>query len=282
MVNMKNILIPTDFSENAWNALLYGISFFKKTHCTFHIVHVNSVTSITGGEAALAITPEILDETIGKESKRQLEELLLKIEQLPLNPKHEFKTLALYGFLTDHLKIEVKKKEIDLIIMGTKGSTGLKAVSLGSNTGNVITKVPCTVLAVPEQATYLKIKEIGFPSDFQLQYRPKVLDTIKEILLMKNAELRLLFVSIKGEEMSSLQLKNKTFLMDYFKALTPFFHLITGKKIDEAIQCFTESRDLDMLIMVAKNLNFLERILFRPTVEKISYHTKIPFLVIHE
>jgi len=279
---MKNILIPTDFSENAWNALLYGISFFKKTHCAFYIVHVNSVNTNTSGETAMFLSPDILEESILVESKEKLNKLMSKIEHLPLNVKHEFKPIALYGFLTDHIKQQFKEKNIDLIIMGTKGSTGLKSVSIGSNTGDVITKVPCTVLAVPEHAVYSGIKEIGFPSDFQVTYDHKILETLKDVLLLKKSALRLLYVSLKNEILSPIQENNKRILMDYYKDIECSFHVVTGKKIDESIQCFTESRNLDMLVMVAKNLNFLERILFRPTVEKISYHTKVPFLVIHE
>jgi nucleotide-binding universal stress UspA family protein len=279
---MKNILIPTDFSENAWNALLYGISFFKKTHCTFHIVHINSVNTNVSGETAMFISPEVLEESLLVESKEKLHKLMSKIEHLPLNVKHEFKPLALYGFLTDHIKSQVKEKQIDLIIMGTKGATGLKSVSIGSNTGDVITKVPCTVLAIPEHAVYSSIKEIGFPSDFQLRYDHKILETLKDILLLKKSALRLLYISLKNEKLSPIQENNKRILMEYYKDIECSFHVVTGKKIDDSIQCFTESRNLDMLVMVAKNLNFLERILFRPTVERISYHTKVPFLVIHE
>lgn len=43
-----------------------------------------------------------------------------------------------------------------------------------------------------------------------------------------------------------------------------------------------KNKNIELIVMVAKNLNFLQRILFRPTVEKISYRTKIPFLVLHE
>ncbi len=279
---MKNILIPTDFSDNAWNALVYGISFFKKTHCTFHIVHVNAIDTNVSGEAAMYIAPDILEDTILAESKEQLKELSKKIEQLPLNVKHEFHFKAIYGFLTDQLKDLVKKKNIELIIMGTKGATGLQSVAMGSNTGNVITKVPCTLMAVPEDATYEKIEEIGFPSDLNLSYDVRILDTIKDIILLKKSALRLLYVSSKGEELNANQIKIKNLLLDYYKETECTFHEVTGKNIDESVQCFTESRNLDMLIMVAKNLNFLERILFRPTVEKISYHTKVPFLVIHE
>lgn len=279
---MKHILIPTDFSDNAWNALVYGISFFKKTHCTFHIVHINAINTNSSGEAAMYVSPDLLEKTILAESREKLKVLIKKVEKLPLNTKHYFKTQAIYGFLTDQLKDQVKEKNIELIIMGTKGSSGLKAVSIGSNTGNVITKVPCTIMAVPESATYESVKEIGFPSDLNLAYEIKVLDTIKDIILLKNSALRLLYISSKREELNTNQIKIKNLLLDYFKETECTFHEVTGKKIDESVQCFTESRNLDMLIMVAKNLNFLESILFRPTVERISYHTKVPFLVIHE
>lgn len=279
---MKNILIPTDFSENAWNALLYAISFFKKTHCTFYILNVNAINTNVSGETAMYLAPELLEETLLAESNEKLKILIKRIEQLPLNVKHEFSTLACYGFLTDHIKRQVTEKNIDLIVMGTKGASGLKSVSIGSNTGDVITKVPCTVMAVPEQATYHSVKEIGLPSDFQLKYHYKILQTLKDIISLKNASLRLLFVSLRNEKLSPIQECNKTFLLDHFKDIECSFHVVTGKKIDESIQCFTESRNLDLLVMIAKNLNFLERILFRPTVEKISYHTKVPFLVIHE
>lgn len=279
---MKNILIPTDFSENSWNAIKYGMELFKKTKCTFYIIHINPVMSYTGGESAMYISPEILEKTILKESKAQLQRLLENIEHLPFNTKHTFHTIAFYGFFTDHLQQEVKDKNIDLIIMGTKGASGLKAVSIGSNTGSVITKVQCSILAVPENAQYRRPKEIGFASDFQLGYDFKVLNHIKDIVLMHNSTLRLLYVSLHGEALDKLQIKNKELLANYFEETEHSFHKITGEKLETSIQCFAESRDLDMLVMVTKNLNFIERIFFRPTAEKISYHTTIPLLVLHE
>lgn len=279
---MKNILIPTDFSDNAWNAIKYGTALYHKTRCTFHIIHINPISYNSGGEAAMYVSPELLEETILKESNEKLEHLLKDIERLPLNTKHTFQTTALYGFFTDHIKQEVKDKNIDLIIMGTKGATGLKAVSLGSNTGNVLTKVRCAVLAVPEDAEYNTPREIGFPTDYQLSYDIKVLDHVKELAIMHKSSLRFLYVAQKGEDLSEIQMKNKEVLQHYFRETEHSFYTLTEKKLDDAVQAFVESRELDMLVMVAKNLNFLERILFKPAVEKISYHTNIPFLIVHE
>lgn len=279
---MKNILIPTDFSENAWNAIIYGLELFNKTSCTFYIINVHPIAAYSGGEPAMYISSEILEESILKENKEKMNNLIKRVEHLPINTRHTFKTEVSYGFFTDHIKKEVNNKDIDLIIMGTKGATGLKAVSMGSNTGDVITKVPCAVLAVPEDAKYSRPKEIGFPTDLQLGYNWKVMQNVKELVIAHKSAIRFLYVSSNQERFSEQQQKNRQFLEDYFTDTEFSFHILTGKKLDETIQNFIECRDLDMIVMVAKHLNFVERILFRPTVEKVSYHTKIPFLVLHD
>ncbi|SDE34773.1 hypothetical protein SAMN05421636_104431 [Pricia antarctica] len=72
------------------------------------------------------------------------------------------------------------------------------------------------------------------------------------------------------------------FLKDYFTDTECSFHTLTGQKLDEAVQCFKKGKNLDILDMAAKNLNFLKGILFRPTVEKICYPTTVPFLALHK
>ncbi|HMB65128.1 MAG TPA: universal stress protein, partial [Eudoraea sp.] len=201
---------------------------------------------------------------------------------LPLNSKHTFVTRAIYGLFTDSIKNLIEENKIDLIVMGTKGATGLKKVTIGSNTGNVMTKVKCPILAVPEDAEYHHPREIAFPTDYHLNYNVKVLDDLRDLAIMHASALRFVYISQKGEEYSTGQLRNQRFLSDYFVDLEHTLHKITGQKLEAAVQCFTESREIDMIVMVAKNLNFLQRILFRPSVEKISYYTKIPFLVLHE
>lgn len=124
--------------------------------------------------------------------------------------------------------------------------------------------------------------EITFPTDYYLGYDLKVLNTLVEMVNLNNSILRVLHISKKGEELSEEQLKNKEFLNDFLKDIEHSFHSLTGTDLEAAVQCFTESRDIDMIAMVAKNLNFFQRILFRPKVELISYHTDIPFLVLHE
>lgn len=279
---MMQILVPTDFSENAWNAIKYGLKLFENINCTFYLLHINPIPMYSGAGSTVKGSSRMIQESVLKKSKASLGQLLLRIENMPSSAKHSFVTVAIHDFFVDSIKREVETKKIDLIIMGTKGSSGLKKVTMGSNTGDVITKVRCPLLAVPENTAFKKPEEIAFPTDYYLRYDLKVLNTLVEMVTMNKSVLRVLHISKKGEQLNQEQLKNKEFLNDYLQDIEHSFHSLTGTDLETAVQRFTKSRDIDMIAMVAKNLNFFQRILFRPKVEQISYHTDIPFLVLHE
>lgn len=279
---MNQILIPTDFSENSWNAIKYGLELFKKSRCTFYLLNINPVPPYSGAGTAIRAATENFEDYVLEDSRKELQKLVKRIEKLPLNTKHTFVTHAIHDYFVDAIKREAEVKKIDLIVMGTKGASGLKKATVGSNTGDVITKVKQPLLAVPEDAVFSSPKEIAFPTDYHISYDVKVLDTLIEVATMNDAIIRILHISKKGEELNESQLKMKDFLDDYLVDVKHSFHSLTGTKLESAVQCFTESRDIDMIAMVAKNLNFFQRILFRPAVEEISYHSEVPFLVLHE
>lgn len=279
---MKKILVPTDFSENSFNAVKYCLQLFQEQKCTFYILHVNPLPTYSGAGTSLKSTKSSLHETVLSESREQLRKLVKRIEEQLPNTKHTYVPIAVFDYFVDTVKREVQNRRINLIVMGTKGATGLKKVAIGSNTGDVITKVKCPLLAVPENAKFRRPKEIAFPTDYHIGYDQIVLDNLFEMAEMNRSNIRILHISKKGDGLSTEQMTNKEFLHDYFRDLEHSFHLVTGTKLETAVQCFTESRDIDMIAMVAKNLNFFQRILFRPEVEEISYHTKVPFLVLHE
>ncbi len=281
---MKKILIPTDFSENSWNAVKYALAFFKDTACDFYLLHVTLIYNYASGESPIMPFPaiDVIDKTVLKQAKTNLKKLIKKISLLPPNPKHEFYTLNNYDYFIDAVRSHVDEKDIDLIVMGTKGASGLKKVMIGSNTGDLITRVKCPVFIIPENAVFKDIQEIAFPTDYHLFYPTKILKDILEFTKMFDSTLRIVHITNKDEEITDFQLENKEFLANFFAEEKHSFHRITNKKVEDGVQSFVESRDIEMIIMIAKSLNLFQRILFRPTVEEISYHTEIPFLVLHE
>jgi nucleotide-binding universal stress UspA family protein len=279
---MKNILIPTDFSQNSWNAIEYALHFFENHSCNFYLLNVSTVSGIIGKETDYLLTQETIEDTFIMPSKIHLKNLLKRISALSLKGNHRFFTLTDYNFFIESIRKHVEEKKIDLIVIGTKGATGLKKLIIGSNAASVITKVQCTTLVVPENATFVKPREIAFPTDFSSFYSSGLLNPLLKILDLVKASVRVLHINKRNYELNDDQKKNKDYLEDFFNHHTHSFHFLTNKNIEAAIQCFVESRDIDLIVMVAKNLNYFQRILFHPLVEEITYHTEIPFLVLHE
>ncbi|WP_242131888.1 universal stress protein [Aestuariivivens marinum] len=280
---MKNILLPTDFSENSWNAIQYAIHFFSKEPCHFYLLHINRISdNLMNGTPYLA-TEDVLEYVYTKPSIEKLRQVLKRISILfPSNKNHRFYALADYNFFIESIRKHVKEKNIDIIVIGTKGASGLKKIIIGSNTGDVITKVKCTTLVVPEKAQFTNLKEITFPTDFSLNYDIRILQPLLDLLENNKASLRILHVSKNKTTLNNDQTRNRELLDDYFINIDSSFHYLTNRSLQDAIQCFVESRNSNLICMVAKNLNYFQQLLFHSKAEALSYHMKTPFLVLHE
>jgi nucleotide-binding universal stress UspA family protein len=279
---MKNILVPTDFSENAWNAIEYALQFFSESACNFYLLHVNTASISEDENLTYSANQQSDYELLVKPSKVRLQETLHQInESFPINPKHRFFTISDSNYMIDSIRKQVEEKHIDLIVMGTKGESCLKKLPIGSNAGNVITKVKCTTIVVPENAKFVKPKEIAFPTDFSIFCKTKVLQPISDIMETHNAAVRVLHINRFGDALTDEQQRNKDYLNDYFENYPHSFHFLTNKHIEDAVQKFVDNREINMIAMLAKNLNYFHKILFHPTVKEISYYKDIPFLVLH-
>jgi len=280
---MKNILVPTDFSENAWNAIVYALSFFEKTACTFYLLHVDSLSYAKASNLPISEAEQFIEKTLTIPSKKKLNTLLKRIfEHFPSNENHHFFTLTDHNFFIDSIRNHVEERQIDFIVMGTKGATGLKKVIVGSNAADVIKKVKCTTLVVPEHAKFNGVKELAFPTDYYLSFGVDLLKPMYELLQEHQARLHVLHISNTTESLSLAQHDNKDLLKDYFSHFETKFYNLINKRVEDALDCFVQAREINLVAMVAKNLNYFQQILFHSKVEEITYHTQIPFLVMHE
>lgn len=278
---MKHILIPTDFSENSWNALEYAVHFFESEVCSFYILHVGKLSNSEVNSNSFTFPQRIISPAI----KEKLKSLFERIDRLSKNNQHQFIAIQEYGNFVDIIRKTVDSNKIDLIVMGTKGGSGLRTSIVGSNTGDVITKVVCNVLVIPENASFLIPSKIAFPTDYNLHYTYPILKTIAELLRITKASFQVFNVAQANVPFNRLQEKNKVYLQDYLDETFPnthSFHSIKNQDIKSGILNFVDENQIDMLTMVAKNLNFLQQLLFDTTIEKLSFHTTIPLLVLHE
>ncbi|MBC8768658.1 universal stress protein [Arenibacter sp. BSSL-BM3] len=278
---MKNILFPTDFSNNSWTAIEYAIELFKSVPCNFYVLHVGRLSQ-SGVQSNSFIMPSKTD---NESLKDNLTDIFARIQNITDSKNHHFIALQDYGNLVDIIRKTVLDKKVDLIVMGTKGSSGLKETILGSNTGNVMTKVHCNLLVIPEKAEPSLPKKIAFPTDYNIFYSHSILEAISKMLRTSKANLKVVNVTKPNVKFNLAQNENMVYLQDYLLELhdkSYSIHNLEDNRAKNAIERFVIHKKIDMVIMVAKNLNFLQQLFLDNTIKKISFQTRVPLLVLHE
>jgi nucleotide-binding universal stress UspA family protein len=275
---MKKILLPTDFSDNAWNAIVYALHFFKNENCTFYILHTYTPSFyradyMIGGPTFSAI-PDVGVEL----AQAGLDKTIADIKKNHKNAKHQYKTLSAFNTLTDEVREVTENKNIDLIVMGTQGATGAKEIFLGTRTVHVIRKSRIPVMVVPNGYVFKEIKYVLFPSDYVISFEKEEVRLLIDVAKMHNAKLTIL--NVKDDyDLTDGQKQNKASLATYFYTLHPKFEQVKGKLMPNAIHEYIDQHNIGLLAMMNRRHSFLDRLLVQPNVDSIGYHTKIPFLV---
>lgn len=280
-------MVPVDFSENSWNALRYAVELYEQVACDFYILHVADLKDMDIQAARLFSFPSNHTNPDSIDKRELLSIFLNKVNNCFKNKNHRFFGQLEHGSLVDVVKKQSIEKQIDLIALGTRGMGTLKSKVIGSNAGAIITRIRCNTLVIPEMAQFQPLKNITFPTDFNIFYSPQILKSLSEILDLDKGKLRVVhFANGKGEEsFTPTQNDTKAYLMDYLDEVFSDrydYQVVRNKKMIQAIQDFVKDERIDMIAIIARNLNFLQQLFFDSRVERISFHTTVPMFVIHE
>lgn len=279
----RKILIPTDFSKNANKALRYAIQLYKNDSCDFYLLNVFSATS--------NVMKSLMNMEPGSEmyetAKRNSEDGLAKTYDMIAmtedhNPKHNFKTISVFNNRIEAIKDVVEQKDIEIIVMGTKGETYSRATAFGSTATYVMEKVRnCPVIVVPLNPKTVMPKEIVFPTSYKTHYKRRELKYLTEIAKKSDATVIVLHIS-EEEELSKSQKENKELLEEILGETKHKYHFLSHNSVEAAINIFVESRESDMVAFINKKHAFFGSILTNPLVKSISFHSKVPILVMHD
>lgn len=281
---MKNILIPTDFSSNALNALNYALDLFAKEKCTFYLMNAFQLNYFTEHSLTLPDPTEPTYEQAKEISEFRLEKIVAEITMTDDNSNYRFEMISSFNSVLDAVKQMVDKKDISLIVMGTKGETNAATIFFGSNAENIMEKIQnCPVLVVPKDAVFQKETkmEIVFATDLQTSYKYLEFESLISIAKHIKAVVRFLHILENGK-LNSEQENNKEKLMGNFNEVESTFHTLTNIKVSNGILSFIESRESNMLALLYKKRNFLNEIFSNSVVKEVGFKPKIPVYVIHE
>jgi len=276
---MRKILIPTDFSENAMNAITYAMELFKYERSDFIIMHAFADEVYENELDMSRVLFEEYKEKVRESSDKKLQKVLEDMLVISSNPRHEYTYLSVFGSLVDEANDVVDKENIDLLVMGTRGETDDRDITFGSNTLQVIKYVKCPVLAIPSKYHDVQTKNILFPTDYQLPYERRELKLVSTLAKSFVATINFLYVST-FENLSFRQQDNKSILQYSVHENKTEFHKISKRNLTEAINEFIEHNQIDMLVMVNTRHSYLENMLYTSTIQKIGLKIQIPFLVL--
>lgn len=276
---MKKIILPTDFSYNAYNTISYTMNLFKDEEVTFYLLNTYT-PAIYQTEYLLHSPGQIgLGDIFQSESINQLEELKKQLEKEFKNPKHTIITHSAFNILVDEVSAVVASEEADLVIMGTQGATGAKEIFLGTHTVHVIKKATSPVIAIPADFQYEIPKKILFPTDYEVEYSEKQLEGLLYLSEIHNSSIHVIHIS-SGYDLTEIQLQNKTKLEKILEKIPHLFHDLPNQEIITGINNFQLKNKMNMLAMIKNKHTFLESLFIEPVIKKIGFHVSIPFMVI--
>lgn len=275
---MRKILIPTDFSDNAMNAIRYAVELFKYERSDFLIMHAYADEVYDHDTTISRQALEELKVATGRNSDQELSKILDSIQMISPNPRHTYETLSIFGTLVDEANDIVDRENIDIVIMGTRGKNNNRALTFGSNTLQVIKYVKCPVLAIPSECSYTQPKNILLPTDFLLPYKKRELKLLSTLAKSFRSKINFLLAS-KYQNLSLRQEDHKEFLKDCLPDSEMEFHIISSDDLTMTINRFIIDNPTDLLVMFNSRRSYLENLLYQSSIDKIGLEIKIPFLV---
>lgn len=272
---MKSILLPSDFSSNASRAIRYALSIFgdnvKYTLLNTYEVPYSVATMLIS-----------IADVLQKESEKALEQQLKTLQNEFPHLSDQIVIKSEMGVTETVVRHLCDKGKFGLVVMGTKGATGIKEVLIGSVSFNVMQEVICPVLAVPESVNLSVPRKILFAVDDNSLMEGVFPVELASLVRRFDAELMVLNVVAEGEGNgagSAKETNRKS--ISVFNGVKHSLHFVEDNDVNKAIVSFAQKEDVDMLAIVTRKNDLVSKLFGRSTTKKIMQHTNLPIIAFH-
>jgi nucleotide-binding universal stress UspA family protein len=263
---MTTILALVDFSDASTNAVSFAAELSKRSSARLLIVN---------------ILQKGVEEDETKNKLKSVESDLKKSFDLTCE------SFLAHGNLIPTLKKIIAARQPDIIVMGTKGASGLKKVLVGSNTVNVIAKIKVPVLVIPEVARFENFFKKGknrivLATDLDLLENENAVDILKEIaLLIIEPKVRVLSVRPKNTHLPNLKRIERDVLLSIFNPEIESERVtIFSEDVISGINYYlTLNNDIGLIAMIARDSGHLFK---KHYTREMASHTHLPLLVLYD
>lgn len=272
---MFTIIVPTDFSDTARNAVDFALKMANDMH-TVRVVLYNAYS-----RSAIGIDGTPL--SIEPETNRQITLMALQNlrSEFPVRAGLTVDILAEEGELTPNLARLAAEKKADLAVMGINGASKIEQVLIGSSTLSVVNRASIPVLIIPPDAVYKKIRKVLFCSDLKEVDKTTPLDHLKAMLDMFGPRLVIGHVSTNHYNDTLHQQKVEIAkLNEMLAAYAPEFAVLPMGDFTESTSQLATDKQVDLLITVPRKHSFFEKLISPSHTKKLAYHSHLPVLAI--
>lgn len=275
---MKTILVPTDFSPVATNALHYAIDMAKNIQASLLLLHVYQVpVSFTDAPIVLVSIDDLR-----KAAEERIHKLKGEVEHLVSGAIKVYAETRL-GNVADELENVSNKIRPFAVVMGTKGSTGMERVLFGSNTLTAIRHLIWPVICVPPGKIFGHgIKRVGFACDYKNVVETTPTHFITEFVKTFHAELHVLNVTLGVHGPDEEKPEQSVLLQTLLEEVKPEYHFIQHHDMEDAINEFADANNLDLVISIPKKHKMWEVIFQSSSSKQLVYQSHVPVMCIHE
>jgi nucleotide-binding universal stress UspA family protein len=241
---MKKILLPTDFSDQAEYALKVAASLAKQNDATIYLLHMLELpTHFLSGDTNSDVPEQLLFMKIANE---RFEKTMAQDFMKDINVEVTVETHKAFDGITQ----AIHQHEIDLVIMGSSGASGLKEMFIGSNTEKVVRTADAPVLVIKNHIEDFSVANFVFASDFSNDQK-LVFDQAVDFANIFNAKLHLLFVNTPSRFVTTAiaEKKMNAFIEGFEELGEHELHIYNDSKIETGILNFSRSIDADLIGM---------------------------------
>lgn len=280
---MKRILIPTDFSPNAMKAVIYAAEIAKKNGAQIFLLHVIEPRAVTIGEIDIPLYSRYVEE-LGNPGLRELETISETIAQF--YPGIQVGRKVIEGGIVISIDTYASENKIDLIVMGTRGVSGLREMFLGSVAARTIQAVHVPVLAIPDEYIMADPDKILFATN-HFERTTSLLNGIIDIATLFSMSIIVSVFIDQDDAEHNDYITNTDHLAAYLKFLKNTFpsvyfesQILAGHEFEDIIAKYDEEMGVDMIAMITYPKSFWERLMNKSVTKRMAFHSKIPLLAI--
>lgn len=274
---MKNILVPTDFSDISKNALKFAIKIAHALRGKIVLYHTEQPVLIASDMGGF-VYPEIEMET-----ERLLNEKMEDLITFTKTQNVEATKILQKGILKDSIVGVIDREHIDLVVTGTHGAKGLESFFLGTNSTDIFERVKCPVLVVPSNARYHSIRKIMYATD--LQYGD-IHEIEKVCQLAKPFNAEIIVTHVNNDPNRIAEEKEN---MDWFEEIAGtnlaykniVYKFIYHDDLMEALDNAVTVLNIDVLCMSTSEKAFFKKLVSKNSTKEMAFHTNIPLMVLH-